>query len=37
MSRKTEEWKRANVDYIIGKSGFTSGLGNNGSTKYEEM
>lgn len=37
MSKKTKEWKEANVDYIIGKSGFTSGLGNNGSTKYEEM
>ena len=37
MSKKTEEWRRANVDYIIGKSGFTSGLGNNGATKYEEM
>ena len=37
MAKKTEEWRRANVDYIIGKSGFTSGLGNNGSTKYEEM
>lgn len=37
MSKKTKEWREANVDYIIGKSGFTSGLGNNGSTKYEEM
>lgn len=37
MAKKTEEWKRANLDYIIGKAGFTSGLGNNGSTKYEEM
>lgn len=37
MSKKTKEWRRANLDYIIGKSGFTSGLGNNGSTKYEEM
>ena len=37
MSKKTKEWREANLDYIIGKSGFTSGLGNNGSTKYEEM
>ena len=37
MSKKTKEWREANVDYIIGKAGFTSGLGNNGSTKYEEM
>ena len=37
MSKKTKEWREANVDYIIGKSGFTSGLDNNGSTKYEEM
>ena len=37
MSKKTREWREANVDYIIGKAGFTSGLGNNGSTKYEEM
>ena len=37
MSKKTKEWREACCDYIIGKSGFTSGLGNNGSTKYEEM
>lgn len=37
MSKKTKEWREACVDYIIGKSGFTSGLGNNGATKYEEM
>lgn len=37
MSKKTKEWREACVNYIIGKSGFTSGLGNNGSTKYEEM
>lgn len=37
MSKKTREWREANVNYIIGKAGFTSGLGNNGSTKYEEM
>ena len=37
MSKKTKEWKEACVNYIISKSGFTSGLGNNGSTKYEEM
>lgn len=37
MSKKTKEWRESCVDYIIGKSGFTSGLGNNGSTKYEEM
>lgn len=37
MSKKTKEWRESNLDYIIGKSGFTSGLGNNGSTKYEEM
>ena len=37
MSKKTKEWREANLDYIIGKAGFTSGLGNNGSTKYEEM
>jgi hypothetical protein len=37
MSKKTEDWKRANVDYIIGKSGFNSGGGRNGRTRYEEM
>lgn len=37
MSKKTKEWRESCVNYIIGKSGFTSGLGNNGSTKYEEM
>ena len=34
MSKKTTEWKHANVDYIIGKSGFSSGSGNNGRTRY---
>lgn len=37
MSKKTEDWKRANVDYIIGKSGFSSGGGRNGRTRYDEM
>lgn len=37
MSKKTKEWRESNLDYIISKSGFTSGLGNNGSTKYEDM
>lgn len=37
MSKKTEDWKKANVDYIIGKSGFSSGGGRNGRTRYDEM
>lgn len=37
MSKKTQEWKRATVDYIIGRSGFSNGGGNNGRTRYEEM
>lgn len=37
MSKKTKEWKEACVDYIIGKSGFSNGGGNNGRTRYEEM
>lgn len=34
MSKKTEAWRQANVDYIIGRSGFSGG---NGRTRYEEM
>lgn len=37
MSKKTKDWKEACVNYIIGKSGFSSGSGNNGRTRYEEM
>lgn len=37
MSKKTKEWKENCVDYIIGKSGFSNGGGNNGRTRYEEM
>lgn len=37
MSKKTKDWKEACVDYIIGKSGFNSGGGRNGRTRYEEM
>ena len=37
MSKKTKDWKEACVNYIIGKSGFSSGSGNNGHTRYEEM
>ena len=37
MSKKTKDWKEACVDYIIGKSGFNSGSGRNGRTRYEEM
>lgn len=37
MSKKTKDWKEACVDYIIGKSGFSSGSGNNGRTRCEEM
>lgn len=37
MSKKTKDWKEACVNYIIGKSGFSSGSGNNGLTRYEEM
>ena len=37
MSKKTEDWKKANVDYIIGKSGFSSSGGRNGRTRYDEM
>lgn len=37
MSKKTKDWKEACVNYIIGKSGFSSGSGNNGCTRYEEM
>lgn len=37
MSKKTKDWKEACVNYIIGKSGFSSCSGNNGRTRYEEM
>ena len=37
MSKKTKDWKEACVNYIIGKSGFSSVSGNNGRTRYEEM
>lgn len=37
MSKKTKDWKEACVNYIIGKSGFSSDSGNNGRTRYEEM
>lgn len=37
MSKKTKDWKEACVNYIIGKSGFSSSSGNNGRTRYEEM
>ena len=37
MSKKTKDWKEACVNYIIGKSGFSGGSGNNGRTRYEEM
>lgn len=37
MSKKTKEWKEACVNYIIDKSGFSNGGGNNGRTRYEEM
>lgn len=37
MSKKTKEWRQACVDYIIGRSGFSNGGGNNGRTRYEEM
>ena len=37
MSKKTKDWKEACVNYIIGKSGFSSGSGNNGRTRCEEM
>lgn len=37
MSRKTKEWREACVNYIIGRSGFSNGGGNNGRTRYEEM
>lgn len=37
MSKKTKDWKEACVNYIIGKSGFSSGSGSNGRTRYEEM
>lgn len=37
MSKKTKDWKEACVNYIIGKSGFSSGSDNNGRTRYEEM
>lgn len=37
MSKKTKDWKEACVDYIIGKSGFSSGGGNNGRSRYQEM
>ena len=37
MSKKTEDWKRANVDYIIGKSGFNSGGGRNERNRNEGM
>ena len=33
MSKKTKEWRQANVDYIIGKSGFSNGGGRNGRTR----
>lgn len=37
MYKKTKEWKEACVDYIIGKSGFMKGSGNNGRPRQEEM
>lgn len=37
MSKKTEEWKQACVDYIIGRSGFSNGGGTNNSARYEDM
>lgn len=37
MYKKTKEWKEACVDYIVGKSGFSGGTGNNGKAKYSEM
>lgn len=37
MSKKTKDWKEACVDYIVSKSGFNSGGGRNGRTRYEEM
>ena len=37
MSKKGKEWRENCVDYIIGKSGFSSGSVVNGRTRYEEM
>lgn len=36
MSKKTEEWRKNCVDYIIGKAGFEGGS-DNGRTNYEEI
>lgn len=37
MYKKTKEWREACTDYIIGKSGFNGGTGNNGRAGYQDM